>query len=178
MPRLRINRDKLGTPDFPEDNPSTPTTEHDESYWQGKNPNIGYVYKKRFWTFYVVLIAALQLFLEFLPWIDNTLAWTLTLTIHHTFTFWVLHWQKGMGFDYDQGKYADLTMWEQLDDGTQYTWVRKLFTAIPLVLFLVADYFAKFTGAHYYGNLALVVIVTIGKLPFMHRIRIFGVNKD
>jgi hypothetical protein len=49
-------------------------------------------------------------------------------------TFYLLHWRKGSPFGEDQGIYDRLTMWEQIDDGVQFTRTKKFFTAVPVVL--------------------------------------------
>ena len=46
------------------------------------------------------------------------------------------HWSKGAPFTgSDQDKYAKLTMWEQLDQGIQFSPTRKLLTVVPIVLY-------------------------------------------
>eukprot|EP01133_Synstelium_polycarpum_P004241 gene4241-4948_t len=47
-----------------------------------------------------------------------------------------LHWQKGLPFanPANQGKYSRLTLWEQIDEGQQYTPTRKFFTLVPIIL--------------------------------------------
>lgn len=43
----------------------------------------------------------------------------------------------------DQGKYGALTFWEQMDDGVQNTANRKFFTAVPVVLYLLAAHTSR-----------------------------------
>lgn len=50
----------------------------------------------------------------------------------------MFHWVTGIPFDNDLhgGAYDDLTLWEQIDDGAQYTPAKKwLFTA-PILLYV------------------------------------------
>lgn len=77
----------------------------------------------------------------------------------------------------DQGKYDTLTFWEQLDDGVQYTRNRKFFTAIPIVTFVLATNGSDFRKQPLGLNFIVLVVLLIAKLPSMHKIRIFGINK-
>lgn len=38
-----------------------------------------------------------------------------------------------------QGKYGYLTWWEQIDNGTQFTWEKKILTIAPIVLYVPTD---------------------------------------
>ena len=49
----------------------------------------------------------------------------------------MFHWMKGTPFDQDQGKFKHLTMWEQIDDGQQFTPNRKFLTALPIALYVL-----------------------------------------
>lgn len=46
----------------------------------------------------------------------------------------MFHWVKGIPFDFNAGAYDRLTMWEQMDEGAQYTPAKKYLTAVPIVL--------------------------------------------
>ena len=75
-----------------------------------------------------------------------------------------------------QGKYDNLTFWEQLDDGLQYSRTRKFLTAVPVVLFLLASHSADYARHHLALNLIAVLVLVIAKLPVMDRVRILGIN--
>lgn len=47
-----------------------------------------------------------------------------------------LHWVIGspVCFEADDGKYFGATLWEQIDDGVQYTPARKFLTLFPIAL--------------------------------------------
>jgi hypothetical protein len=66
---------------------------------------------------------------------------TLCLTCHVSpqLSYLMFHWVTGIPFDNELhgGAYDDLTLWEQIDDGAQYTPSKKwLFTA-PILLFVL-----------------------------------------
>jgi len=91
-----------------------------------------------------------------------------------------MHWVKGAPFwaAEDQGRFAHLTFWEQIDHGRQNTSTKKLLTAIPVVLYLLASMETEWNTALLLVNGVFTVIAVLGKLPFMHKARIFGINKD
>eukprot|EP00124_Ichthyophonus_hoferi_P000854 Ihof_evm7s36 gene=Ihof_evmTU7s36 len=64
---------------------------------------------------------------------DLSVIWTVVNTGHNIITYVIFHNLKGTPFDQDQGKYARLTYWEQLDYGEQYTVLRKFYTLVPIV---------------------------------------------
>jgi hypothetical protein len=88
----------------------------------------------------------------------------------------MFHWLQGTPNDTSQGVYDGLTVWEQLDDGVQFTATRKFLVALPILLFLCSCYYT-----HNYFlfaiDLSSLLIVLIAKLPSMHRVRVFGINK-
>ena len=99
-----------------------------------------------------------------------------------------LHWREtekyvvcaglqGSPIDADQGKYDKLTFWEQLDDGVQYTGTRKFFTGVPIVLFVLALHGADFKSQPLLLNLGVTLVLLVAKLPALHKVRIFGINK-
>jgi hypothetical protein len=46
----------------------------------------------------------------------------------------MFHWLQGTPIDNNQGVYDGLTVWEQIDDGIQFTATRKFLMAVPIVL--------------------------------------------
>jgi hypothetical protein len=46
----------------------------------------------------------------------------------------MFHWLTGTPFDADQGEFDGLTLWEQIDNGAQFTPAKKFLTALPIVL--------------------------------------------
>eukprot|EP00897_Mesotaenium_endlicherianum_P002876 jgi/Mesen1/2616/ME000166S01740 len=108
-------------------------------------------------------------------------AWTLVNIIHFAVTFYLFHWKKGSPFCEDQGMYDKLTWWEQLDDGRQFSNNRKFLTVVPVIMYLVASYTMR--DHTYYSsalllNTVIVFTLIIAKAPFLHKVRIFGINSD
>ena len=113
----------------------------------------------------------------------------------------MFHWQKGVPYgdvvDKQQGKFDRLTMWEQMDLGVQFTPTRKFFTIVPIVLyarttdprlphaltprtsFIVTTHYNEFQNPMiFWVNFAFFLLLIVSKLPSMHRVRVFGINKE
>lgn len=97
--------------------------------------------------------------------------------IHGVVTYYLLHWSKGSAIPEDSGKYDALTFWEQVDNEAYGTLNRKLFTVVPLVLFVLATHGTDFRKQPLGLNLGVVVVLLVAKLPALHRVRFFGINK-
>ncbi len=52
-------------------------------------------------------------------------------------TYRFFHWKKGTPFAEDQGDYAKLTWWEQVDNGRQHTRNRKFLIVVPVLLYFL-----------------------------------------
>lgn len=50
----------------------------------------------------------------------------------------MFHWVTGIPFENDLhgGAYDDLTLWEQIDDGAQYTPAKKWLLSVPIALYV------------------------------------------
>ena len=57
-------------------------------------------------------------------------------------SYLMFHWVTGMPFDSELhgGAYDDLTLWEQIDDGAQYTPAKKWLLSVPIVLYVFHSY--------------------------------------
>mmetsp|Transcript_20114 Transcript_20114/g.56551 ORF Transcript_20114/g.56551 Transcript_20114/m.56551 type:complete len:171 (+) Transcript_20114:87-599(+) len=146
------------------------------------NRNTGYLEDWRMWPLYVGLVLGGYSVLSF--FFTTAVSWILVHNAHNIITFVLFHWVKGVPFSdiYKvQGKYDKLTLWEQLDNGVQYSSTRKFFTAELIILYLFVLHLSIENG---YGVLVFIVNTAtflpcmIGKLPFMNRVRILGINKD
>jgi len=142
----------------------------------GVNKNTNWLNSTGAWAFYAGLIALLWLILSLFA--DPGIAWTWVHVIHGLLSFYLLHWVKGSPIDVDQGKYDKLTFWEQLDDGVQYTGTRKFFTLIPVVLFILATHGTDYRRQPLGLNLGVAIVLLVAKAPALHKVRIFGINKD
>lgn len=71
--------------------------------------------------------------------------------------------------------YDRLTMWEQIDNGAQYTPAKKWLTSLPIILFLLSTHYTRYTRHPALFSLNIVSLVglaLIPKLPQLHRQRI------
>lgn len=96
---------------------------------------------------------------------------------HGAASFYLLHWMKGSPVQADQGKYDGLTFWEQLDDGVHHTPTRKFLTVLPALTFAAATHGTDFARQPLGLNLVVLVALLVAKLPSMHRVRVFGINR-
>ncbi|KAI8850250.1 ORMDL family [Chytridium lagenaria] len=76
----------------------------------------------------------------------------------------MFHWVIGTPFD-------------QLDNGAQFTPTKKYLTLMPIVLFLLSTHYTHYDFPTFMINLTSLIIVLIGKMPQMHNVRIFGINR-
>ncbi|KAJ3192628.1 hypothetical protein HK101_006208 [Irineochytrium annulatum] len=129
------------------------------------------------WFTNVLVLIALRIGLGIIPGLSGEAAWTLTNLIYNTATFFMFHWVIGTPFDVNQGEYGGQTLWEQIDNGAQFTPTKKYLTMVPIVLFLLSTHFTHYDSITFMINLTSLVIVLIGKLPSMHNVRILGINK-
>mmetsp|Transcript_37361 Transcript_37361/g.60502 ORF Transcript_37361/g.60502 Transcript_37361/m.60502 type:complete len:159 (+) Transcript_37361:83-559(+) len=143
------------------------------------NPNVAWTREKFAWSGYIAIVIGFRFFLTVLRFDEHT-AWTTTHLLHAVFTWFAFHWVRGSPFGEefdDQGKYNKYTWWEQIDNGRQNTPSRKFLTIFPVVLYLLT---CHYTGYHFptllVNSVALAVLL-ISKLPEMHKVRIFGINK-
>jgi len=139
------------------------------------NKNTNWLSYKGAWVWYIALV--LLAWIVTSAFVDPGLAWTYTHLLHAVVTFVCLHWMKGSPIQEDQGVYDHLTFWEQLDDERQYTNTRKMFTVVPLVLFLLATHSSDYRQQPLALNLIAVAVLLIAKFPQIHKVRIFGINK-
>jgi len=54
-----------------------------------------------------------------------------------TASYLMFHWVKGIPFEFNSGAYDNLNMWEQMDNGDQYTPSKKYLTFVPIVLYVL-----------------------------------------
>jgi len=91
-------------------------------------------------------------------------------------TFIMLHWIKGCPDDSTQGEYNGLTLYEQIDAGVPWTSSKKFLILVPTLLCLVACFTADYKPFYIVVNCGIMLICVVGKMPQMHRVRIFGIN--
>ncbi|XP_041857388.1 ORM1-like protein 1 [Melanotaenia boesemani] len=142
------------------------------------NPNTRVMNSRGIWLTYALGVGILHIVLLSIPFFSVPVVWTLTNVIHNFGMYVFMHAVKGTPFETpDQGKARLLTHWEQLDYGVQFTSSRKFFTISPIILYFLASFYTKYDMTHFIINTASLLSVLIPKLPQLHGVRIFGINK-
>ncbi|XP_075253080.1 ORM1-like protein 2 [Convolutriloba macropyga] len=144
------------------------------------NPNAYWMNSKGAWVTYVCLIIMMHLCLLAMPWFGTDMAWTLTNVIHGVAMYVYFHHVKGLPFDstnFEPDCSFRLTLWEQLDDGKQYTDTRKFLICVPIVLFIIVSFYTKHEMVFFLVNFIVLMFNLIPKLPYLHKKRLFGINK-
>ncbi|RWS25484.1 ORM1-like protein 3 [Leptotrombidium deliense] len=105
------------------------------------NPNSGWLNSRGMWLTYIFAVLLAHFSLLSIPILSVAWTWTLTNVLHDAAMFVFLHLIKGTPWETgDQGSVRDLTHWEQIDDGAQFTATRKFLTVFPIILYDFFDY--------------------------------------
>merc|ERR1719285_1024426 len=89
------------------------------------------------------------------------MAWSAVHFVHNISLFSLLHWNKGTINAFDWGLYDKLSFWEQIDNGKQYTTPRKLFTVMPILIFLAASYASHWNKSILIPNICLLLVAIV-----------------
>lgn len=113
---------------------------------QSLNPNVNanWVHFKGAWIIHIVLIVILKVFFNFILVLDNNWRWTLTNLTYNIGSYIMFHQVKGTPFEFNLGAYDNLTMWEQIDNGDQYTPTKKFLMLVPIALFLISTHYSNY----------------------------------
>ncbi|CDH57818.1 protein orm1 [Lichtheimia corymbifera JMRC:FSU:9682] len=141
------------------------------------NFNSSWVNYKGAWSTTIFVIVLLKTLYSIIPFISPEASWTLTNLTFNIGHYIMFHWVQGIPFENHQGAYDGLTLWEQIDGGVQFTATRKFFTAVPIALFLLSTHYTHYNLLLLAINFAPLMLVLVAKLPVMHRVRVFGINK-
>lgn len=82
-------------------------------------------------------------------------------------SFLMFHWVRGVPFEFNAGAYDNLNMWEQIDNGAQYTPAKKFLMSVPIVLFLISTHYTHYDLTYFIINFLAVLGVVIPKLPYV-----------
>lgn len=97
--------------------------------------------------------------------------------IHCFATLSLFHWNKGNEDPHSDGEFDNMTFWEQIDSGKQWTSSRKFLLAAPICLAYAAMYECewsqKITIIHF---VLCAFFEVLPKLPIMMGVRLFGIN--
>jgi hypothetical protein len=82
-----------------------------------------------------------------------------------TGSYIMFHYVQGIPFDFNAGAYDNLNMWEQIDNGDQYTPAKKFLLSVPILLFLLSTHYTHYDFTYFTINFLAVLAVVIPKLP-------------
>lgn len=119
------------------------------------------------WTIHIVLIALLKIFYDVIPGVSQETSWTLTNITYMFGSYIMFHYVRGVPFEFNSGAFDNLNMWEQIDNGAQYTPTKKFLLSVPIVLFLLSTHYTHYDLAYFIINFLAVLAVVIPKLPFV-----------
>lgn len=77
----------------------------------------------------------------------------------------MFHYVQGIPFEFNAGAYDNLNMWEQIDNGDQYTPTKKFLLSVPILLFLLSTHYTHYDLTYFIINCMAVMSVVIPKLP-------------
>ncbi|PHH68437.1 hypothetical protein CDD80_7518 [Ophiocordyceps camponoti-rufipedis] len=137
------------------------------------NLNANWTNAKGAWTIHIVVIVMLKIFYDVIPGVSNETSWTLTNMTYMFGSYLMFHYVRGVPFEFNSGAFDNLNMWEQIDNGAQYTPTKKFLLGVPIVLFLLSTHYTHYDLVYFVINFLAVLGVIIPKLPFSHRMR-FG----
>jgi hypothetical protein len=115
------------------------------------------------------------------------ISWTVTNIIHGFITMTYLHWIKGSPNNFDisgAGEMNGMTLWEQLYNPALLNGEYNRFTDSKLVLIMVPTCLS-YAGCLFSGydklccllNIIVWVSCIVAKMPFMHGVRLLGINR-
>ncbi|KAF2229333.1 ORMDL family protein [Viridothelium virens] len=136
------------------------------------NLNAEWVNSKGAWTIHFVIIICLKILYDIIPGVSQELSWTLTNMTYMFGSYLMFHYVRGVPFDFNAGAYDNLNMWEQIDDGAQYTPAKKFLLSVPIILFLISTHYTHYDSTYFMINVCATLAVVIPKLPVAHRLRI------
>jgi len=109
-------------------------------------------------------------------------SWTFVNLGYLTISYLMFHWATGIPFQANMhsGAYDDLTLWEQIDEGEQFTPAKKWLICFPIVLFLLSTHYTHYEPFNFGINVAALLFVLTPKLPQLHgkRLRVLPPPDD
>ncbi|KAL9624299.1 MAG: hypothetical protein Q9160_001546 [Pyrenula sp. 1 TL-2023] len=136
------------------------------------NLNSQWVNSKGAWTIHPVLILTLKILFDIMPGVSQEMSWTLTNISYMFGSYLMFHWVRGVPFEFNAGAYDHLNMWEQIDNGDQYTPAKKFLLTVPIALFLLSTHYTHYDLTYFMINFVALVCVVVPKLPWSHRMRL------
>lgn len=137
----------------------------------GFNANADWVNYKGAWVIHVVLILLAKILLDVIPAMQQDTSWTLVNLGYIALSYIMFHYVTGTPFESNAGVYDQLTLWEQIDEGAQYTPAKKWLTSVPIGLFLISTHYTRYNPLLFGLNFVALLFVLFPKLPILHRLR-------
>lgn len=147
------------------------TLEHQSDQVANPNLNAQWVNAKGAWIIHPILILFLKIFYDIVPSTTQETSWTLTNITYVFGSYLMFHWVRGVPFEFNSGAYDNLNMWEQIDNGAQYTPAKKFLLAVPICLFLVSTHYTHYDVTYFMINFLATLAAVVPKLPVLHRMR-------
>jgi ORMDL family len=141
------------------------------------NKNVEWMSAPYTWPFYLIVLVVLRVSVGYFVGLTPAGAWSVTSAVHGVLQFVLLHWTRGTPFWEDQNQYADQTVWEQIDNGVPWTDTRKFLLIVPIVLYILTIHSINYELAGTIVHTLLLVFLVVPKLPEMHMVRFFGLNR-
>ncbi|KAF9582870.1 hypothetical protein BGW38_010642 [Lunasporangiospora selenospora] len=129
------------------------------------------------WITNIVLICLIKIVFGIIPGISPELSWTMTTLTYNIGSYIMFHAVTGVPFEFSQGAFDGITLWEQIDGGEQFTATRKYLTTVPIVLFFLCTHYTNYAPLTLAVTFVPTIINLIAKLPVMHQVRLFDINQ-
>ena len=117
------------------------------------------------WAIHIVLIVLGKVLFDIMPGVTQEMSWTLTNISYMAGSYLMFHYVRGVPFDFNAGAYDNLNMWEQIDNGDQYTPAKKFLLIVPIALFLVSTHYTHYGLTYFIINTLATIAVIVPKLP-------------
>lgn len=134
---------------------------------QKANPNLNanWVNMKGAWMVHIIIILLLKIVYDIVPSISQETSWTMTNISYMFGSYLMFHYVRGVPFEFNAGAYDNLNMWEQIDNGDQYTPAKKFLLSVPICLFLVSTHYTHYDLTYFMINFLATLMVVVPKLP-------------
>ncbi|KAF9782195.1 Orm1 type endoplasmic reticulum protein [Thelephora terrestris] len=144
------------------------------------NINADWVNMKGAWLVHPVLVFCGKIVIDTIPGMNQEISWTLTNLLYLLVSYFIFHWATGIPFQSDLhgGAYDELTLWEQIDGGAQYTPTKKWLITFPIILFLLSTHYTHYDPWLFTMNLTALVALLIPRLPQLHRHRVRFLSEE
>jgi ORMDL family len=139
--------------------------EERDNTWHGIDQLTGY--HTGAWTIHFVLLLALKILFDIIPGVTQEVSWTLTNISYMFGSYLMFHYVRGVPFEFNAGAYDNLNMWEQMDNGDQYTPAKKFLLSVPIVLFLLSTHYTHYDLTYFLINFLALMAVVVPKLPWV-----------